>query len=129
MATTRCHPGNVAALTMSLNLSSGISLGGGTLRRSTTIGCRSRAFCCTSSRRGLTASRATPTTTPSATGASFAHSYERTCESIWPTACKSNIRVLQQLSSVPPSPVPGSSPLRTGQGASTGVGRTGRRLG
>jgi hypothetical protein len=72
MATTRCHPGNVAALTMSLNLSSGISLGRGTLRR-TTIGCRSRAFCCTSSRRGLTASGATPTTTPSATGASFAH--------------------------------------------------------
>jgi len=37
MATTRCHPGNVAALTMSMNLSSGISLGRGTLRRSTTI--------------------------------------------------------------------------------------------
>jgi len=76
-----------------------------------------------SSPRHLTASRAVaPTTTPSATGASFAHSHERTCESIWPTACKgSNIRVLQQLSSVPPSPAPVSSPLRTGQGASTGL--------
>ncbi len=37
MATTRCHPGNVAALSMSMNLSSGISLGRDTLRRSTTI--------------------------------------------------------------------------------------------
>jgi hypothetical protein len=85
-----------------------------------------------SSPRHLTASRAVaPTTTPSATGASFAHSHERTCESIWPTACKgSNIRVLQQLSSVPPSPAPVSSPLRTGgsQDGTLGVGNDARQL-
>jgi hypothetical protein len=68
MATTRCHPGGTAPHRMSLSLSSDISLARGTLRRSTTSWCRSKASCRTSSRRGLTASRAMPTATPSGNG-------------------------------------------------------------
>jgi len=86
MATTRCHPGNVAALTMSLNLSSGISLGRGTLRRSTTIGCRSNGSPAPGHAGALPHPGQGPTTTPSATGPSFAHSHQQTGESIWPTA-------------------------------------------